>query len=57
MKPTHACLGWDMEVHLGFPDGTYLFGNADKIFYPEYWELSNEWPHDPITKIKLGYKP
>lgn len=48
-----VCLGWDLEPHLYFSDGTYLYGNAEKILYPEYFIDGQDWPVAPITKEKL----
>jgi hypothetical protein len=45
-------LGWDGKPHLCFTGGKILFGDADRILYPKYFE-NGDWPTDPITKEKL----
>lgn len=52
-KPVGICLGWDLKPHLGFKDGKYLFGDAERVLYPEYFPNNEEWAVDPITKEKL----
>jgi hypothetical protein len=51
-------IGFDLRPHLAFSDGTILWGDADKIFYPEYWpeDVTHNkfaWPIDPETGEKL----
>jgi len=51
-------LGYDMRPHLGFSDGTILWGDTDKILYPQYWpegwkDDPMTWPIDPETGEKL----
>jgi hypothetical protein len=45
-------LGWDLKPHLCFKGGKILWGNADRILYPEYF-IEGEFPVDPVTKEKL----
>ena len=55
-KPIGVTLGWDAKVHLCFKGGYILYGDADKILYPQYWQKDSDWPHDPITGNKLKIK-
>jgi hypothetical protein len=48
MKIIGVTLGWDGKPHLCFEDGSILWGNADRILYPEYFR-HGEFPTDPIT--------
>ena len=52
LKIIGATLGWDMKPHLCFEDGSYLFGNGERIIYKEYFQ-NGDFPTDPITKEKL----
>lgn len=60
-EPPHivgVTLGFDLRPHLAFSDGTILYGNTDKIFYPEYWpenwkDDKMAWPIDPKTGDRL----
>lgn len=53
-KPTHWTLGWNLDVELGFADGTYLPRKAALILHPEYFDEHGEPILDmlPIGKIK-----
>ena len=37
-KPTHWCLGWSLNMELGFDDGKYLPRKAALVLYPEYFD-------------------
>lgn len=52
MKIIGVALGWDGKPHLCFEDGKILFGNADKILYPQYFK-KGDFPTDPKTNEKL----
>jgi len=47
MKPIGITLGWDLKPHLLFDNGNILWGDSDRILFPEYfnddgtikWEL------------------
>lgn len=52
MKVIGVTLGWDGQPHLCFTGGKILWGNADRILYPTYFE-NGDWPTDPVTKEKL----
>lgn len=53
MKVVGVTFGWDLKPHLCFEGGTYLYGNADKILYPEYWPNGINWPINPKTGEEL----
>ena len=52
MKVIGVTLGWDLKPHLCFEGGFILWGDADRILYPQYFE-NGDFPTDPITKEKL----
>lgn len=54
-KPTHWCLGWSLNLELGFDDGKYLPRKAALIFYPKYFDENGEPKLDmlPIDSIEL----
>ena len=35
-------LGWDREIHILFEDNKILWGDADRILYPEYFDENGE---------------
>jgi hypothetical protein len=41
-KPTHWCLGWSLDMELGFDDGKYLPRKAALVLYPEYFDDNGE---------------
>jgi hypothetical protein len=41
-KPTHWCLGWSLNMELGFDDGRYLPRKAALVLYPEYFDDNGE---------------
>ena len=41
-KPTHWCLGWSLNMELGFDDGKYLPRKAALVLYPEYFDDNGE---------------
>jgi hypothetical protein len=45
-------MGFDGKPHLCFTGGYILWGNADKVLYPQYFQ-DGEYPTDPITREKL----
>ncbi|HZG16938.1 MAG TPA: hypothetical protein VE710_18260 [Candidatus Bathyarchaeia archaeon] len=45
-------IGFDLKPRLCFAGGKILYGNADQILYPQYFQ-DGEWPTDPVTKEKL----
>jgi hypothetical protein len=45
-------LGWDGKPHLCFEGGKILWGNADRILYPQYFR-NGEYPTNPVTNEKL----
>ena len=51
-QPTHWCLGWSLDLELGFADGTYLPRKAAILFYPQYFDEKGEPIRDalPIGK-------
>lgn len=51
-KPVAVTLGWNLKPTLLFEDGKVLFGRADKILYPEYFQ-HGDWPTYPGTDEKL----
>ncbi len=53
MKIVGATLGWDKRIHLVFDDGKILWGDADRILFPEYFRNNNDWPVDPVTGKKI----
>lgn len=42
MKVISVTLGCDLKPHLCFEGGYILFGNADRILYPEYFNGDDE---------------
>jgi hypothetical protein len=52
MKPIGVTMGWDLKPHLAFEGGYILYGNADRILYPQYFK-DGDWPIDPETEKKL----
>lgn len=53
-KPTHWCLGWSLNMELGFDDGKYLPRKAALVLYPEYFDDNGEPIKDmlPLDKPK-----
>lgn len=53
-KPTHWCLGWSLNMELGFDDGKYLPRKVALILYPEYFDDNGEPIKDmlPLDKPK-----
>ena len=41
-KPTHWCLGFSLDLELGFDDEKYLPRRAAVILYPEYFDKNGE---------------
>jgi hypothetical protein len=54
-KPTHWCLGWSLNMELGFDDGRYLPRKAALVLYPEYFDDNGEPIKDmlPLDEPKL----
>ena len=54
-KPTHWCLGWSLNMELGFDDGKYLPRKAALILYPEYFDDNGEPIKDllPLDEPKV----
>jgi hypothetical protein len=52
-KPVGATLNWSGKPTLAFSDGSILFGNADRILYPEYYPNGEEWAINPETGEKM----
>jgi hypothetical protein len=52
MKIIGVTMGWDLKPHLAFEGGYILYGNADRILYPQYFK-NGEFPCDPITGESL----
>ena len=54
-KPTHWCLGWSLNMELGFDDGKYLPRKAALVLYPEYFDDNGEPIKDmlPLDEPKL----
>ena len=42
-KPVGVTLSWSGKPTLVFVDGSILFGNADRILYPEYYPNNEDW--------------
>ena len=55
-KPTHWCLGWSLDIELGFDDGKYLPRKAALILYPEYFNENGEPKLDmlPMDSLELA---
>ena len=53
LKIKGVTIGYDGEPHLCFENGQILWGNADRILFPEYFPNNSKWPIDPETKKKL----
>ena len=54
-KPTHWCLGWSLNMELGFDNGKYLPRKAALILYPEYFDDNGEPIKDmlPLDEPKV----
>lgn len=54
-KPTNWCLGWSLNMELGFDDGKYLPREATLVLYPEYFDDNGEPIKDmlPLDEPKL----
>ena len=61
MKPIGITLGWDLKPHLLFDNGNILWGDSDRILFPEYfnddgtikWELFDWTEQLVITHYNL----
>lgn len=55
-KPSHWCLGWLLNIELGFDDGKYLPRAAALMLYPEYFDENGEPKLNmlPMDSIELS---
>lgn len=55
-KPTHWCLGFSLDLELGFDDEKYLPRRAAVILYPEYFDKNGEPKLDmlPIDTMEMA---
>lgn len=55
-KPTHWCLGFSLDLELGFDDEKYLPRRAAVILYPEYFDKNGEPKLDmlPIDTTEMA---
>jgi hypothetical protein len=51
-KPIGATMSWSGTPCLCFEGGYILFGNAERILYPEYF-TNGDWPTNPDTGENL----
>lgn len=55
-RPTHWCLGFSLDIELGFDDEKYLPRKAAVKLYPEYFDENGEPKLDmlPMDSMELA---